>query len=176
LVEIGLQQCRLIVHAEPLCPSNYRTVARDFVVLDRLSRSDHASIARFRIITFLDDLLGLVDDTIDGFAGYAAGLEIKSLEDLFQVGYLALRLFLMVVEGIAKVFRIGLLRHLRQIIQDLVFRVVHVAEEVLEQAIEIIHGAFLMLGAGGRWNSAPSTREACNCSLERRLRYRCYLP
>ena len=75
-----------------------------------------------------DDFVAFLDDAFHAFAGFAAGLFVQRLEDLFQTGDLGLGNVEMFLQRILQLGVISRVDQLGQCVGNLIFRVVQVAQ------------------------------------------------
>src|SRR5581483_10858495 len=127
-------------HAELVGPCDERAVARHLVMLDGLTRGDHAGIAHGPRPGLAHDLLPLLDQALDGLAGLAAGRPVHEGEDALQALDLALRLLEMVLERAPELAALGVLGHPGQRFHDLLLTVIDVLERGQEQVFELGRG------------------------------------
>ena len=76
-----LLQLRGILSSKFIGPGDQRAVARDFVMLNGLSRGNHAGIENGKIFGFADHFPGFVDDPLERFAFCGRRLQAERLED-----------------------------------------------------------------------------------------------
>ena len=108
-------------------------------MLDRLSGTDEAGVAHFRRLGFLHQLLGLLDEPLDGVALLALGLAADDLEDLLEPLDLPLRLLEVLFKRAAKLLRLRFLGHLGKRLDDRVLGEVHVLQCLLEHFVQALH-------------------------------------
>ena len=146
LVERLLQQFDSVIEAKFLGPCAQSAVARNLVVLDRLRGGQHTGVESRRALEFLDDLLTLFEDALDGGALLAGRLLVDHGEHLLQPFNLPFGFTVMFFKGGAQVVAFGRLGHFGQCCENFLFRVVDVFQHVLEKVVEFLR--FL-----GHWKS-----------------------
>ena len=80
--------------------------------------------------------VGLLDQPLDGFAGFAARALIHKLEDSLEAFYLAFGLIVMFFEGLLKLRGGRALGHFGKSFQDLLLPVIDILEVGKEQFLE----------------------------------------
>ena len=106
-------------------------------MLDRLRGCDQGGIENVLVVDLAGDIVGFLDDAVDGRTIGALRALAEHLEGLFQTLHLVLGLAQMRLEGRAEIAAGRLLDHVGQGFQDLLFRVVDVLQDVQEQ---VVHG------------------------------------
>jgi hypothetical protein len=124
-----------VVPAKFLCPLDQRAVARHLVMLDGLRRSDEGGIEDTLVIDFASNLVSFLQNAVDRRAVDGLGLYAMHLEDLLQTFDLPFGFDKMTLEAGLQCRVRRLLDHLRQVLNDLLFGVVDVAERVDEQVV-----------------------------------------
>src|SRR5205823_10416039 len=73
-LQVLAQDLCALALAELVGPGHQGAVARDLVVLDRLSKRDNGSVQDVLVLDLAHDVFGLADDSIDGRTFVALGL------------------------------------------------------------------------------------------------------
>src|SRR5215467_581472 len=82
--EVFLENARAVGPTELFCPRDQGAIARDFVMLDGLSRRDQGCVQHFFIVYFAGDLIGFLDDAIYCRTLDAFWLDAVHFEDLLK--------------------------------------------------------------------------------------------
>ena len=101
-------------------------------MLDGLRGGEEARVDRGRTLVVLGDFVAFLDDAVDGGALFAFSRLADLIENLLKTFDLALGLPQVLLERVLQFAGLCRLRHLRQRLQDLVFRVINVLQGVEE--------------------------------------------
>ena len=117
-------------------------VAGNLVVLNTLRGGDQSGIHDLGLGLFTHDFLAFLQQTFHGPAFFALGTDIQGLAHLLQSLHVSLGLFQVLLEALLKLGVGRSLRHLGQGFDNLVFRVVEVAQLLYEKVFKRIqfHG------------------------------------
>jgi hypothetical protein len=127
-----------LVAAEFLRPCDQRAVTRDFIVLDGVSCGDQGCIENLLVVDFACDLAGFFQNSVDGGAVDALYFDAVHLEHLFKTDDLAFGLREVRLETVLEALVGRFLDHVGQVLRDLLFRVVDVAQRVHKETVQVL--------------------------------------
>jgi hypothetical protein len=87
--QIGIKQACNVVVAEFMSPCDERPVTRNFVMLDRLRGTDHGGIEHFLVVDLASNLVGFLDEAVDGGTIRTPRLLAQLLEDRVEPCHLS---------------------------------------------------------------------------------------
>ena len=117
-------------------------------MLDRLRCRQQPGVECRRVGVFVHDLLALIENALDRVAFLAARGLAELLEDLLESLDLALGLVMMPFKRRPQLIRVGRLRHFRQGLQNLFFRVVDIFQRIEKKFVEVFSAmSFSNVGA-----------------------------
>ena len=119
-------------------PGLQGSLTRNLVVFDGLGCGEEASVDRRRALELLEDLLPLLDNTVDRRAGLATCRLAKEFEHLDQSLHLTFGFLQMFVECGLQGLGLGAVDHLLQGRSDFAFGVVDVLNAIGEQVFQCV--------------------------------------
>ena len=123
LIQIGGEETHDLVVAELLGPGYQRPIAANFIVLEGLSGGDDGGIEYGLILDLASDLVGLLDDSVEGRTMRPAGFLAEFFERLLKPLDLLVGLFEMTFQPSDQVTVGRLLDHLGQRFDDLLLSI-----------------------------------------------------